>query len=145
MLSKTEHKTIIRRFVEEGLNNRNAALIDEVYSTDYIGHDPERPVPRRVEDLKQGLVGLLGKVFPDAHYSIEDLVAEGDLVVWNWNFRATHEGDLMGIPPTGKLVSFSGVNIFRMLDGKVVEEWVYRDTIGLLRQLGALPSLGQGR
>jgi len=144
-MSEADNKAIIRRFVEDGLNKRNAALIDEVYSAEYLGHDPERPTPRRIEDLRQGMAGLLGKVFPDAQYSIESLVAEGDLVVWHWTFRATHQGELMGIPPTGKPISFSGVNIFRMANGKVVEDWVYRDTVGMLRQLGAMPTPGQGR
>ena len=144
-MSEADNKATIRRFVEDGLNKRNATLIDEVYSAEYVGHDPERPTPRRVEDLKQGMVGLLGKVFPDAQYSIEGLVAEGDMVVWHWTFRATHQGELMGIPPTGKPISFSGVNIFRMTNGKVVEDWVYRDTVGMLRQLGAMPTPGQGR
>ena len=144
-MSEADNKALIRRFVEDGLNKRNAALIDEVYSAEYIGHDPERPALRRVEDLKQGMVGLLGKVFPDAQYSIESLVAEGDIVVWHWTFRATHQGELMGIPPTGKPISFSGVNIFRMTNGQVVEDWVYRDTVGMLRQLGAMPTPGQGR
>jgi len=144
-MAETNNKTVIRRFVEEGLNKRNTALIDEVYAMEYIGHDPERPAPRRVEDLKQGMAGLLGKVFPDAQYSIESLVAEGDMVVWRWTFRATHQGELMGIPPTGKSITFSGVNIFRMANGKVVEDWVYRDTVGMLRQLGAMPPPGQGR
>ncbi len=101
-MSETDNKAIIRRFVEDGLNKRNAALIDEVWSAEYLGHDPERPTPRRIEDVRQGMVGMLGKVFPDAQYSIESLVAEGDLVVWHWTFRATHQGELMGIPPTGK-------------------------------------------
>jgi len=144
-MSESDNKAIIRRFVEEGLNKRNAALIDEVYSTDYVGHDPDRPAPRRFEDLKQGMVGLLGKVFPDAQYSIDGLFAEDDTVVWHWTFRATHQGELMGIPPTGKVVNFSGVNIFRMMDGKVVEDWVYRNTIGMMQQLGAMPAPGQGK
>ena len=139
-MTEADNKTLIRRFVEEGLNKRNATLIDEVYAAEYIGHDPERPVPRRVEDLKQGMVGLLGKVFPDAQYSIEGLVAEGDMVVWHWTFRATHQGELMGISPTGKPITFSGVNIFRMTNGKVIEDWVYRDTVGMLRNLGAFPA-----
>ena len=143
-MSEADNKALIRRFVEDGLNQRNAALIDEVYSAEYIGHDPERPAPRRVEDLKQGMVGLLGKVFPDAQYSIEGLVAEDEMVVWHWTFRATHQGELMGIPPTGKPISFSGVNLSRLANGQVIEDWVYRDTVGMLRQLGAMPTAGQG-
>ena len=144
-MSTTDNKNIIRRFVEEGLNKRNAALIDEVYSADYVGHYPERPAPRSIEYLKMGMVGLLGKVFPDAQYSIDGLFAEDDMVTWHWTFRATHQGELMGIPPTGKTIGFSGINLFRMTDGKVVEDWVYRDTVGMLRQLGAMPAPGQGR
>jgi len=139
-MSEPDNKALIRRFIEEGLNKRNAALIDEVYAADYVGHDPERPAPRQVADLKQGMAGLLGLVFPDAQYSIERLIAEGDLVVWHWTFRATHQGELMGIPATGKPITFGGVNIFRLVNGQVVEDWVYRDTVGMLRQLGAMPA-----
>jgi steroid delta-isomerase-like uncharacterized protein len=137
---EAENKLIIRRFIEEGLNKRNPALIEETYSADYTGHDPERPVPRTLMDLQQGMAGLLGKVFPDGKYSIERLVAEANLAAWHWVFRATHQGEIMGIPPTGKQITFGGVNIFRLMDGKVVEDWVYRDTIGFMRQLGALPA-----
>lgn len=138
-MTETENKSIIRRLIEEGLNKRNPALIEEVYSTDYVGHDPERPAPRTMADLQQGMVGLLGKVFPDGQYSIERLLAEDDLVAWHWFFRATHQGEIMGVPATGKQITFGGVNIFRLEGGKVVEDWVYRDTTGLMRQLGAFP------
>ena len=128
-MSEADNKAIIRRFIEEGSNRRNAALIDEIYSADYTGHDPERPAPRNITDLKQGMAGLLGKVFPDAQYSIERLMAEGDLVTWHWTFRATHQGEIMGIPATGKQISFGGINLFRFENGKVVEDWVYRDAV----------------
>jgi len=139
-MTETDNKSIVRRFIEEGLNRRNPALIEEVYSADYTGHDPERPAPRTVADLQQGMAGLLGKVFPDGQYSIQRLVAEDDVVAWHWIFRATHQGEIMGIPPTGKQITFGGINIFRLKDGKIVEDWVYRDTMGLMRQLGALPA-----
>jgi predicted SnoaL-like aldol condensation-catalyzing enzyme len=139
-MSETDNKSTIRRFIEEGLNKLDAALIDEVYSADYIGHDPDRPAPRTVMDLKQGFGGLLGKIFGSPQYSIERLAAEGDLVIWHWTFRAFHQGEILGIPPTGKPLEFGGVNIFRFEQGKVVEDWVYRDTLGMMRQLGALPA-----
>ena len=144
-MSQQENKTIIQRLVEQGLNQRNVTLIDELYSADYTGHDPERPAPRTVADLKQGMAGLLGKVFPDAQYSIERLVAEGDLVAWHWTFRATHQGEIMGIPATGKQISFGGINLFRLEKGKIMEDWVYRDTLGMMRQLGAMPSPPQAQ
>ena len=144
-MSEADNKAIIRRFVQEVLNERNAALLNEIYSDDYIGHDPERPALRRMEDMKQIMDQMLGKVFPDAQYSIDGLFAEGDMVIWHWTFRATHQGEVMGIPPSGKSINISGVNIFRMANGKVVEDWVYRDTLGLMRQIGAMPAPGQGR
>ena len=144
-MASEENKSIIYRFVNEGLNRREAGLIDEVYASDYVGHDPERPGPRRIEDLKQALSTLLGEVFPDARFLTESLTAEDDMVVWHWTFHATHLGDLMGAPPTGKTVSFSGVNIFRMANCKIVEDWVYRDTVGMLRQLGLFSGKPDGR
>ena len=139
-MSETDNKSVVLRFIEEGLNKSNTALIDEVYSADYVGHDPERPAPRTIADLKQVMTGVLGKVFADHQYSVERLVAEGDLVAWHWTFRATHQGEIMGIPATGKQISFGGINIFRIENGKIVEDWVYRDTLGMMRQLGALPA-----
>ena len=144
-MSTSDNKAIIRCFVEEVLNKRNAALIDELYSNDYVGHDPDRPAPRRMEDMKQIMDQMLGKVFPDAQYSIDGLYAEDDVVIWHWTFRATHQGEVMGIPPSGKPINISGVNIFRIVNDKVVEDWVYRDTIGMMRQMGAMPAPGQGK
>lgn len=139
-MSEADNKSIIRRFIQEGLNKLDANLIDEVYSTDYVGHDPDRPAPRTIADLKQAMSGVLGKVFADPQYSIERLVAEDDLVAWHWTFRATHQGEIMGIPASGKQITFGGINIFRLENGKVAEDWVYRDTVGMMRQLGALPA-----
>ena len=139
-MSETDNKSVVLRFIEEGLNKSNTALIDEIYSADYVGHDPERPAPRIIADLRQVMTGVLGKVFADHQYSVERLVAEGDLVAWHWTFRATHQGEIMGIPATGKQISFGGINIFRIENGKIVEDWVYRDTLGMMRQLGALPA-----
>ena len=139
-MSETDNKSVVLRFIEEGLNKSNTTLIDEVYSADYVGHDPERPAPRTIADLRQVMTGVLGKVFADHQYSVERLVAEGDLVAWHWTFRATHQGEIMGIPATGKQISFGGINIFRIENGKIVEDWVYRDTLGMMRQLGALPA-----
>ena len=144
-MSTSDNKALIRRFVEEALNKRNASLLDGIYSNDYVGHDPDRPAPRRMEDMKQIMDQMLGKVFPDAQYSIDGLYAEGDVVIWHWTFRATHQGEVMGIPPSGKPINISGVNIFRIVNDKVVEDWVYRDTIGMMRQMGAMPAPGQGK
>jgi steroid delta-isomerase-like uncharacterized protein len=126
-MKETDNKSIVRRFIEEGLNKKNPVLIEETYSSDYLGHDSEKPAPRTIMDLRQAMVGLLSKVFPDGQYSIERLIAEGDLVAWHWMFRGTHQGELAGMPATGRQVTFGGINIFRLESGKVVEDWIYRD------------------
>jgi len=142
-MSSAENKSIIQRLVE-GLNDKDPSIIDAVYSTKYVGHDPDRPTGSRgIEDMRQVMAVVHGKVFPDAHYMTEALVAEGDMVVWHWLFRATHSAELQGILAIGKKVAFGGVNIFRLANGKIVEDWVYRDSVGLMRQLGALPAPGR--
>jgi steroid delta-isomerase-like uncharacterized protein len=78
--------------------------------------------------------------FPDIERSIEDLVAEGDKVVARWTARGTHTGDFQGLPPSGKVATSSGITIFRIADGRIVEEWSESDMLGLLQQLGAIPS-----
>jgi predicted ester cyclase len=109
----------------------------------YVGYDPDRPgVQRTREDLRQVVAGLLGQIFPDAHYATEEVIAEGDRVMWRWTFQATHQGPLMGIPPTGKQITFQGVNILRLANGQIVEDRVFRDTMGMMRQLGVLPPPG---
>jgi predicted ester cyclase len=144
-VASEENKMTVYRFVNEGLNRRNRRVIDEVCAGDYVGHDPEQPYLRRIGDLKQAVFTLLDEVFPDARYITESLTAEDDMVVWHWSFHATHQGEWMGAPPTGKKVVVSGVNIFRLANCKIVEEWVYRDTVGMLRQLGLFPSPPAGR
>lgn len=132
---------VIRRLVG-GLNARDASIIDATYAADYVGHDPDRPKPRTVDDLRAVFTQFLGSVVPDGRYTIEHLVAEGDLVLWHWTFGGTHRGEFMGVAPTGKRFSFGGVNLFRLAGGKVVEDWVYRDSVGFMRQLGLLPQPG---
>jgi len=81
--------------------------------------------------------------FPDVHFTIEDQIAEGDRVVTRWTARGTHQGPLVGIPPTSKQVTMSGIAIYRLVDGKIVEQWGVNDMLGLLQQLGVVPILGQ--
>jgi predicted ester cyclase len=82
---------------------------------------------------------------PDADVSVEEEIAEGDKVVIRWTLRCTHMSELMGIPPTGKQVTWTGITIYRLADGKIVEEKGEEDSLGLMRQLGAVPTLTQAR
>ncbi|HEV8361780.1 MAG TPA: ester cyclase [Candidatus Thermoplasmatota archaeon] len=140
----TANKILIERLVN-GLNGRASSIFEEVYAQDYVGHDPDRADTRRFEDLPSLMTGLLGRTFPDGHYTTESLTGDADKVVWQWEFRGTHRGPLLGMPATGRRITIRGVNVFRVADGKVVEDWIYRDTAGILRQIGVLPPLAARR
>lgn len=132
-----DNKQAIYRLVSEGLNGRNTELLDETISADFVGHDPDHHQPGRFKDCKVVIDQLLGQIFPDGVFATESLTAEDDMVVWHWTFQATHQGDCLGVKATGKKVFVSGVSIFRMANGKIVEGWAYRDRVGLLRQIGS--------
>jgi steroid delta-isomerase-like uncharacterized protein len=95
---------------------------------------------RGPEGVRQFVTTYL-TAFPDGKITIDDQLAEGDLVTSRWTGRGIHQGDLMGIPPTGKQVTVTGITISRVKDGKVVEEWTNWDTLGLLQQVGVVPEM----
>jgi len=96
------------------------------------------PKPLTREETEQ-YIRTLHVAFPDGRYTIEDMIAEGDKVVSRWTVRATHKGEYQGIPATGKQVTFTNIVISRIAGGKIVEAWGEYDSIGLMRQLGAIP------
>jgi len=141
-MSNEENKAMDRRFYEEVWNGGNLAVVDEFVAANYVDHDPQPTgALEGVEGIKQS-VTMYRTAFPDAHFTIEDQIAEGDLLVTRWRARGTHQGPLMGIPPTGKPAMVTGISITRWASGKVVEGWTNFDALGLLQQLGAVPSMG---
>jgi len=138
-MSTEENKALVRRQFEAIWNGGNLALIDELYAPNYTNHDPANPDQAPGPAGFTQRVGLYRTALPDLHLTVEDQVAEDDRVVTRWTASGTHQGDLMGIPPTGKSVSVTGMLISRIESGKFVEEWVNWDTLGLLRQVGAVP------
>jgi steroid delta-isomerase-like uncharacterized protein len=137
-LSVEQNKELVREAFE-GLEEV-VATHEQLYSPEWIGHFPGMP-PLDAEGHKQYSV-VMSTAFPDLERTLEDLVAEGDKVVVRWSARGTHSGDFNGIPPTGKQASSSGITIFRLADGQIVEEWSESDMLGLLQQVGAIPSPG---
>jgi steroid delta-isomerase-like uncharacterized protein len=139
-VSAEENKSVSRRVAEEIFNGGNLDLADELYAPDYVLHDP-----MLLEDLygpeglKQYAAMTLG-AFPDARVTVEDQVAEGDKVVSRWTATGTHTGDLMGIPPTGRRIEVSGITINRFSGGKIAEDWYQSDDLGMMRQIGVIPS-----
>ena len=87
---------------------------------------------------------MLFNAFPDIHFTIDDMIAEGDKVVVRFTVRGTHQGDYLGVPPTGKQFAVNGIAIHRIVDGREVEVWDCVDILGMLQQLGAILPLGGG-
>jgi steroid delta-isomerase-like uncharacterized protein len=142
MMSVEENKAIALRGIEEVWNQGNLDAADEIYATDYVYHDPGNPAGwHGLEGIKQA-VSTYRAAYPDLHFTVEDIVAEGDKVVVRWTGVGTHNGELMGIPPTGKLVATPGLNLIRYKEGKAVEEWSGWDTLGMMQQLGVIPPMG---
>ena len=142
-----DNKALAHRFHEEIFSQGNIALIDEICDTNWTFHDrsyPQREWPRGPEGAKQ-LVNLYRAAFPDLQFTYEDQIAEGDKVVSCWTARGTHKGDLMGIPPTGKQATITGITIMRIANGKIAEDWANFDVFGMLQQLGAIPAATSAR
>ena len=133
------NKALVRRFYEEVLERGNLALVDELFASNYVYHEPAVGEVKGPEGIKQ-LAAMYRTAFPDLRMTIEDLVAEGDKVVSRWTGRGTHRGELMGVAPTGKEMTVTGVVISRIIGGKFVEDWENYDTLGMMQQLGALPA-----
>jgi steroid delta-isomerase-like uncharacterized protein len=137
------NKALARRFYEEGWNQGNLAVFDELLASNHVLHDPGFPeLIRGPEGFKQ-YYATYRTAFPGNQLTVEDYLAEGDTVVSRWTGRGTHKGDLMGIAPTGKQVTVTGISIQRIANGKIVEEWSNYDMLGMLQQLGVAPMPGQ--
>jgi len=139
-MSTEENKALTRRAYELG-NQRNWAAFYELIAPEFVFHDASTTI-QGLEAYKQFLSMYL-TAFHDLHFTIEDIIAEGDTVAVRHTGRGTHQGDLMGIPPTGKRVTVSSIALIRVANGKAVEEWFNGDNLGMLQQLGVVPAPGQ--
>ncbi|MBI4491907.1 MAG: ester cyclase [Chloroflexi bacterium] len=138
--ASTEQNKALARQLIEIFNQRDVAALGQVLPTDYVHHDPALPLPTSGLEGYRQATQVFFDAFRDAHMTIEDLTGEEDRVAFRWTFRGTHTGPLMGIPPTGKQVSISAIQLSRVAGGKIVESWVNYDAMGLLQQLGAIPA-----
>lgn len=135
-----ENKAVVRRFIEEVWNNGNLDAIDELLSEDHVDHDPGREGTPGGREGMRAFVQMYRTAYPDTHIEFGELVAEGDLVAGNWTATGTHQGELMGIAPTGRSIKITGMGMDRVRDGQIVESWGNYDSLGMLAQLGALPA-----
>ena len=114
-----------------------------MFAADFVNRSPAPGQAHDREGLTQFNLAIRA-AFPDLTVTIDDLIAEGDKVVWRWSARGTQRGELMGIPPTGREVTLTGISIDRLAGGQIVERWGEIDNLGLLQQLGAIPAPGPG-
>jgi steroid delta-isomerase-like uncharacterized protein len=143
MNTSDENKDISRRADEELFNRGNLSIADELFASNFVYHDPVSHEEWRGPESVKSYATMLRVAFPDLHQTIEEQIAEGDKVAYRWTARGTHQGEFMGIAPTGNRVEMTGISIARLIDGKIEEIWENYDALGMMQQLGIVPSSEQ--
>ena len=138
-MSAEENKTVLRREVEELYNHAgNLDVVEEIFSPDYVSHEPTSGEVRGIEGARQ-FAATFRKAFPDLQNTIVDMVAEGDKVAMRFRGSGTHLGETEAFgSPTGKPMEITGITIKRFADGKIVEAWTNFDALGMMQQLGVI-------
>ena len=136
-MTTDDNKALVQRFFEEVINQRNLAVLDQFAHPGGVNHT----VPPGMPQESNQFLGQYLNAFPDVKATVEDLMADGDKVVARVSYRGTHQGAFRGIPPTGKQIVVTGINIFRIANGKLVEHWGLTDRLAVLQQLGVVPPL----
>jgi steroid delta-isomerase-like uncharacterized protein len=139
-MSTEQNKALVRHMVEEVFNRGNMDQLDELLAPDFVEHEELPPGIPPGREAPKALFGMLHSAFPDFQATIEDIVAEGDKVVIRMTWTGTQKGEFMGVPPTGKRISWAVIDIVRMVEGKGVEHWGLMDQMSLMHQLGAMPA-----
>jgi steroid delta-isomerase-like uncharacterized protein len=138
---ETSNRATFRR-LQDAINTGDAELIsrtiDEVFDPDVKQHAPFEATG--VKALKEMVFATLYRAFPDLHITVEDLIEEGDKVVERDTVTGTHQGEFMGLPPTGKSVAYNEIFIMRFVNGRIAEIWGVVDVFSLMRQLGMIPA-----
>jgi steroid delta-isomerase-like uncharacterized protein len=138
-MSAQENKIVSWRLQEEVFGQDKLALVDELLAPDYVSHAPGDPeLSRGPEDIKE-IVSAYHAAFPDLTFTVEKQVAEGDLVVTRWIARGTHQGEFMGVPPSGRRIEVSGMSMDRISGSRIVEHWNNWEALEMMEQIGAIP------
>ena len=136
-VSEEDNKAVFLRWIE-AYNNRDTQAEADARAPGYVAHAPGLPGPLDSEAWTQ-FIASFTEAFPDLRLKVEDVFSVGDMLAARISFQGTHRGEFQGIPPTGKEVAFSSIEIDRVVGGKVEEHWFELDLLGLMQQLGALP------
>ncbi len=138
-MSVEENKAIVRRFYEEVMNNGQVELLDELMDAEFDDRGEAlfgSPHGRQV--IKQGIIATRS-ILPDLHVTIEDMIAEGDMVGVRGTMRCTHQGEWLGVTPTGNELTWKGIAMFRLANGKLMQRWFNSDGLSIVQQLGLVP------
>ncbi len=136
-----QNKALVRRYYDQLWNKWDLGVADEIIASD-IAFRGSLAMTVEGRDGFRRYVNIVRAAFPDFHNTLEDLIAEGDKVVARLTYRGTHRGEMFGLAPTGRQVVYTGVAVFRISDGQVVDGWVMGDMLGLMQQLGVIPMPG---
>lgn len=139
-MSTEENKAIVRRVNDEVWSEGHLDVIDELIADDFVATVVGAQEQIRGPQGFREFVGMYRKAFPDLRITVDEQFAEGETVVTRWTATGTNEGELMGMPATGKQATTAGININRISGGKLVEGWGLFDQLGLLQQIGAIPT-----
>lgn len=146
-MESNDNRAVVRRFYDELWNDRRIEIADEIIAADCVSHQlasgaADAPTPRPPELIKQHVAAWLAG-FPDLHFTVEQIIAEGDRVVTHSRMRGTHTGAWHGLAPTGRAVSLPMIVIQRISGGKIAEDWVLVDSLGFYQQLGLVPATAE--
>ena len=140
-MSLEENKAIVRRFFEEGPSKGNLSVADELLSPSFALHTPLPSAPG-IQGMKD-IITICRAAFEHLDVTVEDMTAEGDKVAARFTAHGIHKGSFMNLPPTGKPITMTGIEIFRIENGKIAELWGEANLLGLMVQLGILPASSQ--
>ena len=139
-MSTETNKAVVIRYIEQVWNKGRLDLMEEFFAEDVVEHNiPKAPGLDRRDSLK-AVISMARESMPDIQLTLHAVIAEGDKVVTHWSYKATHQGELMGIPATGKQLSTSGAGIYRLANDRIAEIWNFPDNLSLMQQLGAIPA-----
>jgi steroid delta-isomerase-like uncharacterized protein len=140
-MSAESNKALSRRLLEEAFNAGNIDVVDELVTTDVVNHDAALPEAMIGPDAAKASIRGYRTAFPDLRITIEEQIADDQAVATRWSAKGTQEGELMGMPASGKQATVTGITIDRIVDGRIAESWTNWDTLGMLQQLGVVPVL----
>ena len=133
-------RSVVHRYLEQAVSGGDSAAIDALVAPDVVFTSPYTPEPiRGIEGFRQ-MIAMLHAAFPDLRIHEAEALAEGETVASRWTATGTHRGEFMGAPPTGRSFRITGISMYRVRGGRIAEGWVNDDSLGMMRQLGLLPS-----